>query len=465
MLPEEFIRHTEALMGESLWTILKDGLMEEPPVSIRMNPLKAQNMTPDDGVPVPWCQEGWYLPNRPVFTSDPLFHAGAYYVQEASSMFLDTVLREYVTEPVRMLDLCAAPGGKSTVARAVLPAGSLLISNEPIRKRAQILVENIQKFGHADVMVTNSYPRDYAASDLSFDVILADVPCSGEGMFRKDAEAIGEWSWQNVEKCWRLQREIITDIWNCLRPGGLLIYSTCTFNALEDEENVRFIRDELGAEILPVTIDPSWNITGSLVKDFPGPVYRFLPGKTKGEGLFMAVLRKDGNETDSGKRRTKEKERREKKQKVEVPTGWLSQADDFDFVLQGSKMMAVPKSWKTFYDQAVKSLHVMHAGVTIGEMKGKDLIPDQSLALSLARHPDAFPTVDLTEEEAIHYLRREPMPGMPDLPRGYCLVTCKGLPMGFLKNLGNRTNNLYPQEWRIKSSYIDAPSRIIHRNK
>ena len=177
-------------------------------------------------------------------------------------MFLDAVLRQYVKEPVTMLDLCAAPGGKSTVARTVLPQGSLLVSNEPIRKRAQILMENIQKFGHADVMVTNNYPHDYASSGLQFDVILADVPCSGEGMFRKDAEAIGEWSRQNVEKCWHLQREIVTDIWDCLRPGGLLIYSTCTFNALEDEENVRFIRDELGAEVLPVTVDPSWNITG-----------------------------------------------------------------------------------------------------------------------------------------------------------------------------------------------------------
>ena len=197
-LPGDFIRYMEGFMGESLWKELREGLMEEPPASISMNPFKAQDMTVNEGAPVPWCQGGWYLPTRPVFTSDPLFHAGAYYVQEASSMFLDTVLREYVKEPVTMLDLCAAPGGKSTVARAALPTGSLLVSNEPIRKRAQILVENLQKFGHPDIIVTNNYPRDYAASALSFDVILADVPCSGEGMFRKDAEAIGEWSWHLI---------------------------------------------------------------------------------------------------------------------------------------------------------------------------------------------------------------------------------------------------------------------------
>lgn len=464
-LPGDFIQYMEGFMGESLWTELRNGLMEEAPVSIRMNPFKAQDMTVDEGTPVPWCQQGWYLPSRPVFTSDPLFHAGAYYVQEASSMFLDTVLREYVKEPVIMLDLCAAPGGKSTVARAALPEGSLLVSNEPIRKRAQILMENIQKFGHADVIVTNNYPRDYASSGLQFDVILADVPCSGEGMFRKDAEAIGEWSRQQVEKCWRLQREIITDIWDCLRPGGLLIYSTCTFNALEDEENVRFIRDELGAEVVPITVDPSWNITGSLVPDFLEPVYRFLPGKTKGEGLFMALLRKEGDAMNTGKRKNKEKDRREKKTKIEVPAEWLSQADDYDYVQSSGKVMAIPRRWKTFYDQVLRTLHVMHAGITIGEMKGKDLIPDQSLALSIERNPQAFPAVELSVDEALGYLRKETLPGLSDNPRGYTVVTCQGLLLGFLKNLGNRTNNLYPQEWRIKSSHITEPCQIIHRNK
>ena len=464
MLPGDFTHYMETFMGEPLWTILKNGLMDDPPVSIRMNPFKASDMTVNDGVPVPWCRQGWYLPNRPVFTSDPLFHAGAYYVQEASSMFLDTVLREYVQEPVKMLDLCAAPGGKSTVARAALPSGSVLVSNEPIRKRAQILVENLQKFGHADVIVTNNYPHDYASSDLSFDVILADVPCSGEGMFRKDVEAIGEWSRQQVEKCWHLQREIVTEAWNCLCPGGLLIYSTCTFNALEDEENVRFIRDVLGAEILPVSVDPSWNITGSLVKEFQEPVYRFLPGKTKGEGLFMALLQKKDEFAIIGKTNTKERNRREKQQRRETAPEWLAHADDFDFVQQGGRMRAIPKRWRQFYDQTVKSLHVLHAGVSIGEMKGKDLVPDPSLALSVDRHPKAFPTVELTMEEAVSYLRREPLPGMPDRPRGYVVVTCMGLALGFLKNLGTRTNNPYPQEWRIKSTYIDSPSRIIHRN-
>ena len=462
-LPGDFIRYMEGFMGESLWKELREGLMEEPPASIRMNPFKAQDMTVNEGAPVPWCQGGWYLPTRPVFTSDPLFHAGAYYVQEASSMFLDTVLREYVKEPVTMLDLCAAPGGKSTVARAALPTGSLLVSNEPIRKRAQILVENLQKFGHPDIIVTNNYPRDYAASALSFDVILADVPCSGEGMFRKDAEAIGEWSWHHVEQCWRLQREIVTEAWECLRPGGLLIYSTCTFNALEDEENVRFIQEELGAEVLPVTVDPLWNITGSLVKDFAGPIYRFLPGHSKGEGLFMALLRKKGTDRAGTMKKTKEEGKRQKGLPEESARGWLMHGDRYDFLQHEGKLMAIPKTWKDLYSRVMKSLLVMHAGITIGEIKGKDLVPSQSLALSVERHPEAFPTVELTVEEAISYLRREPLPGMSDQPRGYVVVTCMGLALGFLKNLGTRTNNLYPQEWRIKSSYIDTPCLNIHR--
>lgn len=297
-LPEDFINYTKALTGNELWSIISRGLADEPPVSIRLNPFKCASGSPAESLSdgkVGWCDSGYYLNSRPNFTFDPLLHAGLYYVQEASSMFLDHVMRQYAYDgPLTMLDLCAAPGGKSTVARAALPEGSLLISNEPMRTRAQILAENMQKFGHEDVIVTNNYPRDFGKSRLMFDVILTDVPCSGEGMFRKDDTAISEWSVQNVEKCWRLQREIVSDVWQCLKPGGLLIYSTCTFNTKEDEENIRYITEELGAELLPVDIDESWKITGSLLSGFDKPVYRFLPGLTRGEGIFMAVMRKNG---------------------------------------------------------------------------------------------------------------------------------------------------------------------------
>ena len=290
-LPADFIRQTRLVMGEERLNRFLEALDEESPTSIRMNPSKGSLTV---GESVPWCPEGYYLEGRPQFTFDPLFHAGCYYVQEAASMFVSHILRQFVKEPVTMLDLCAAPGGKSTAARTVLPEGSLLVSNEPIATRAQILLENITKWGWKDCIVTNNYPRDYRKAKTCFDVILCDVPCSGEGMFRKDPGAISEWSLQNVEKCWRLQREIVADAWECLVPGGLLIYSTCTYNIKENEENVRWIMEEYDAEMLEVPTDPSWGITGSLLEGFSAPVYRFIPGFTKSEGLFICALRKRG---------------------------------------------------------------------------------------------------------------------------------------------------------------------------
>ena len=292
-LPEDFIRETRQVMGEDRFNRFLGAFDEEAPTSIRLNPKFDAGVRPRSQVP--WCPEGYYLEGRPQFTFDPLFHAGCYYVQEAGSMFVSHVLRHLVKSPVTMLDLCAAPGGKSTAARSVLPEGSLLVSNEPIANRAQILLENITKWGWPDCIVTNAYPRDFRKAKARFDVILCDVPCSGEGMFRKDPATISEWSLQNVEKCWRLQREIVADAWECLNPGGLLIYSTCTYNIKEDEENVRWILDTYDCEVLEIPTEPEWNITGSLLPGFSAPVYRFIPGITRSEGLFLAVIRKKGD--------------------------------------------------------------------------------------------------------------------------------------------------------------------------
>ena len=405
ILPEEFIQQTKAIMGDERFHTLLNALQEKPSVSIRLNPSKPNTHHPstlfqslpyggrlEGATPIPWCSTGYYLDDRPAFTFDPLLHAGAYYVQESSSMFLESVMKEYVTEPVCMLDLCAAPGGKSTLARTLLTPDSLLISNEPIRNRAQILSENVQKWGYPQHIVTNNYPKDFRKAKLLFDVILTDVPCSGEGMFRKDEGAIREWSPKNVEHCWKLQREIVGDIWNCLRLGGILIYSTCTFNTKENEENVRWIAEELGADILPVATEDSWNITGSLLKGFNEPVYRFIPGKTPGEGLFMAVLRKHGQA---------EKVRPEQLQKH------------------------------------LKMLHVM----------------PQDFQESLRQAQEA-PHVELSYEQAIAYLRREAIVLPPETPRGIVVVTYHQLPLGLVKNIGTRANNLYPKEWRIKSTHI-----------
>ena len=304
-LPEVFVRETRLLMGEARFSSYLEAFNEEAPVSIRLNPklypgARPQPQKPPTGAwpqyQVSWCPEGFYLEGRPQFTFDPLFHAGCYYVQEAASMFVCHILRELsILSPLNVLDMCAAPGGKSTAMLSVLPEGSMLVSNEPIPTRAQILLENITKWGAKNCTVTNNYPRDFKKAKAKFDLILCDVPCSGEGMFRKDPATISEWSLQNVEKCWRLQREIVADAWECLNPGGILIYSTCTFNTKENEENVRWIMDTYDAEVIDIPTDPSWHITGSLLEGFDAPVYRFIPGITRSEGLFVCVLRKSNH--------------------------------------------------------------------------------------------------------------------------------------------------------------------------
>ena len=432
-LPLAFTDYTRSLFGDNLYHTFLKGLDETAPVSIRLNPFKLAETThkvnPElNPHPIPWCKDGYWLETRPNFTFDPLLHAGAYYVQEASSMFLSHVLLHLVKQPVIALDLCAAPGGKTTCARTSLPVGSFLFSNEPIGKRAQILAENVQKFGHEDVVVTNNYPRDYKKTKLGFDVIIADVPCSGEGMFRKDPQSIEEWSPQNVENCWQLQRSIIADIWDNLKPGGILIYSTCTFNAHEDEENIAWILNEYDAELLSVPTEEAWNITGSLIdnplKDGRNfPVYRFIPGKTRGEGIFMAIIRKHGDNE----------------------------------ALINKTTIDIDKA----IAEARKRLRILSHGVKEGMQKGKNIIPDHTLALSFSADKSAYPNVEVDYQTAIAYLRHEAIVLSSDAPRGIVLLTYKGYPIGFAKNLGNRANNLYPQEWRIKSTHIPEEPMVL----
>ncbi len=459
-LPENFTQYTKSLMGDDLFARFAAALDEEPPVSVRVNTLKTSH-TPACGKPIGWCADGYYLKERPPFTFDPLLHGGCYYVQEASSMFIHHVLKEHVANPVRMLDLCAAPGGKTTAAMAALPVGSTMFCNEPIGLRAQVLAENIQKWGCPDVVVTNSYPADYARSGLAFDVVLCDVPCSGEGMFRKDSGAVAEWSVQNVEKCRQLQRTIVADAWRCLVPGGLLIYSTCTFNAHENEENVQWICSELGAEVLPVGVADDWGVTGSLLPGFDAPVFRFIPGVLCGEGLFMAVLRKT-DDTPCGQRKPKRKAAKAAMASgVKTAAGWIGDPSRYGIVADGDTIVAIPKPMEEAWQAAKAVLRPIHAGVTIGTVKGRDIVPAQSLALSSALAKGAFPTMELDYAEAISYLRREALTPHDAVPRGIVLATYKGVGLGFLKNLGNRTNNMYPQEWRIRSSHAPEPYSLL----
>jgi len=428
-LPKDFIEYTRRLMGEELYAAFEKGMQEEAPVSIRLNPFKlntAQVCVKDRETDVPWCRNAMYLTSRPNFTFDPMLHQGLYYVQEAASMFIDYVVRNVVQQPVRMLDLCAAPGGKSTCAYSALPAGSVLFSNEPMRQRAQVLNENILKFGVPHCLVTNNYARDYPKSRLLFDVILADVPCSGEGMFRKDAGAIADWSLTKVAECTALQREIITDIWPCLKPNGLLIYSTCTFNAHENEENVAWIAEHLGADFVSVPVPEAWHITGSLIDNHP--VYRFIPGKTQGEGLFMAILRKHNTSETEG-------------------------------------VFAESYAQQPISSKALAALNVLSHGPLPDEIKGKTALPHQSKALSIQFDTAAFPQISVSYAQAIAYLRGEALTLPTDTPRGIVTLRYANNPLGFVKNVGNRANNLYLQAWKIKSTHLpDTPPCIIqHR--
>ena len=401
---------------------------EEPPVSIRLNPMKVsdEQWQVVDGEPVPWCRNAYYLPRRPNFTMDPLLHAGCYYVQEAASMFLDEVLRQQVVNGTRYalgsskessncncLDLCAAPGGKSTLLRAALPEDSVLYSNEPVRQRASILLENVTKWGYHNHHVTNLYPRDYRRSKMMFDLILCDVPCSGEGMFRKDAATIAEWSPQNVEKCSRLQREIVSDAWACLNDGGLLVYSTCTFNTKENEENVRWMMEELGAQVLPVETRPEWNITGSLLEGFNEPVYRFIPGITRSEGLFMCILRKPYHN--------------EYRPLLLPVTHRVTDRNKGCYSRSQTAVATLP----------------MIGGMATDER---------------------YPQCQMSYAQAMAYLRHEALLLPENTPRGMVEVCFMGQPLGLVKNIGSRANNLYPKEWKIKTTHIPAEYEAILRH-
>lgn len=384
-------------------------------------------------------------------------------------MFLEQAIRTYVTTPVRCLDLCAAPGGKSTHLSSLLPDGSLLVSNEVIRNRSYILAENLAKWGNASTIVLNNYPAEIGeALPEQFDLIVTDVPCSGEGMFRKDEASVGEWSVENVQLCAARQRRILHDIWPALRPGGLLIYSTCTYNTEEDEENVRHIVEELGAEALPVATDETWHVTGPL--RYGNPVYRFFPHKTKGEGFFLAVLRKEGDEeyeaeNERPTKSSKNKGKKDKKATLPIPQeawDYFREKENITLEWDGPQLRMIPTAHKSFIDRIRdKRLRILSAGVVVGESKGKDLIPSQALALSLELNPSAFPDAELTWEEAIRYLRKEAITLPEGLPKGYLLMRYQGIPLGFVKHLGNRSNNLYPQEWRIRSGYLpDEPAGL-----
>lgn len=490
MIPQAFQQQMCALLGDNeagaLCTALSSGNL---PTSIRTNPFKplkdGENLfrqtdnavSPSDIAdsptlrPVAWCPSGSYLSERPSFAHDPLWHAGAYYVQEAASMFIAQAYKviestfstdDMIGAPLKMLDLCAAPGGKSTLWRSLLPDEALLVANEPIRQRAQILAENLTKWGHPHTFVTQAFPDAFTSLEDTFDIIATDVPCSGEGMFRKDEQAREEWSPAAVISCADRQRDILTAVWPALKDGGFCVYSTCTFNREENEDLVVWACDTLGAELVEIPTDPAWNIAG----DTTGrnlPVYHFFPHRTEGEGLFLALLRKKKGEMFNDRRKlqilldAREGNGRKRGAKSSVKPNatllsWLHNAEDFTFQCsEAGVWTAVPTAFVGIREQLAQVVPLLIGGIEIAEEKGKKLIPQHALAMSIAASSSAFPRVEIARDSALAYLHREAITLPAEAPRGYVLLTYRGLPLGFANNLGNRANNLYPNEWRLRN--------------
>ena len=437
MLSRDFIDFISPIFADEM-ADFEAAVTQPPVVSVRLND-KISLPQFADCEAVAWCESGRYLTERPNFTLDPLLHAGAYYVQEASSMFLQQALNYFVDKNARMLDFCAAPGGKTTLIAQHLTDG-VLVANEFVRQRAYILAENVQKWGRPQVIVTNNATSDFADFIGVFDAILVDAPCSGEGMFRKDANAIDEWSLQNVQQCVARQRQILADAWKCLKTNGILIYSTCTYNSLENEENVRWLCQNYDAEVLRIPLDDEWRVTET------AEGYHFYPHRTRGEGLFLTVIRKKQTEQSANLRL---KNTPKNLASTEF-ANCLKNADEYAlFEQQNGLKMAFLQQYVNLLQFCLKRLNVLHFGVPLAEPKGKDLIPQAGLALSKALNVPNFSTTEVDFSTALSFLRCEAI-NLPDAPRGFLLLTYQNLPIGWVKNIGNRCNNLYPQPWRIR---------------
>lgn len=442
--PIDFETRMKSTLGNK-WLDFVLAHEQAPPVSIRANPNKDNFPR---GIKIPWSDWGYYLPERPLFTLDPAIHAGNYYVQEASSMFLEQAVKQTtdLTKSLRVLDLCAAPGGKSTHLLGMINENSLLVSNEVIRSRAQILSENIQKWGCTNTIITNSDPAAFQKLQGYFDLIVVDAPCSGEGLFRKDPHASTEWSTDNVNLCSQRQRRILSDIWPALKENGILIYSTCTFNEKENEDNLNWLSENKGVEFIDLNIDPKWKI--EKVKTGKAIGYHFYPHKVTGEGFFISALRKIEPEQELRIRPGKNFSLASKKI-AEQLNDWAINPENFKTIRQDNLLIQLPTELYDDMDFISKQLHVVSKGTAIAEVKHEKLIPEHAIALSIHLNVALFPVINLNLNEALAYLRKDNLL-VGEGERGFALVAYNNSPLGWINQLGNRVNNLYPSSWRIR---------------
>lgn len=426
-----------ALLGDESEALLA-ALSGDSPVSIRLNPLKPAAIP---GEHVPWCTGGRYLPERPSFTLDPLLHAGAYYVQEASSMLLEQAFKRtgLAESDILALDLCAAPGGKSTHLASLLSRDSLLVSNEVTPARQGALLENLWKHGRANTVITGSAPAAFGSLTNTFDLVLVDAPCSGEGMFRKDPFARQQWNERLVVTCARTQQDILQLAWAAVRPGGWLIYSTCTWERSENEGQILDLVQH-GAEFIPIPIEDAWGVVATHAG------CRCYPHRVKGEGFFIALLRKPGE-------RTAHAIAEPRKPVPQELAAWLREPETSTVNERDGTLYASPSLWSTTMDLLSAHLRLLSPGIPIAERKGDRWRPLAVLALNQLLAPGTFPATDLDKEQALTFLRGETALGLgsnSDGINGVRLVRYAGLPLGFLHAAGDRWNNGWPKPWRIR---------------
>lgn len=417
--------------------------------AIRLNPRKLKECPFSSGGTVPWCESAFYLKERPVFTLDPLFHAGGYYPQDASSMFIDHVIHklEIGSKPVRALDLCAAPGGKSTLLNSSLHPDSLLVANEIIKTRVNILQDNLTKWGNANTVVTNNDPSAFDRLPGYFDIMVVDAPCSGSGMFRKDADAIDEWSEANVKLCSERQQRILAESMASLKTGGYLFYSTCSYSEEENEDIADWLIENGDFESIEIAIDDNWGIERTKSVGHGAHGYRFYPHKLGGEGFFITVLKKVAEQGTFNRKRIKP-------EKSDVPKGildtWILNVDEFFPFIHHDDLYIFPKKYENDLKYLQNVLYLKNAGINTGKLNRKELIPSHALALSNVLNP-GFQSLELSLEEAQNYLRKEnvTLDTVSSGMKSWTLAKYKGMSLGWMKLLPNRINNYYPKELRI----------------
>ena len=466
-IPAVLIDSLQEVKGFNVGSFIETHQRGEQITSIRFNPKKCTSPSnqqlelvshPELLELVPWSSFGYYLPERPSFTFDPLFHAGAYYVQEASGMFLEQALKQTVDllQPLRVLDLCAAPGGKSTLIESLISDKSILVSNEVIRSRASVLEENITKWGAQNVIVTNNDPISFQRLENYFDVIIIDAPCSGSGLFRKDPRAIDEWSEDNVKLCSHRQQRILADIYPALKKDGILIYCTCSYSEEEDECIADWLLDTFAVSNLQLTINDNgvkndWGIVETISRKHAAFSYRFFPDKVKGEGFFLSAFRKLYGDHFIYKQPKKLKLERVTKNEDVIVRRWLKEGQQLQLWKQGDLIFAFPAVLeKELLTVVSADLYIRKAGIAIGSFAGRELIPDHALALSEAVNPELV-TISLKKDDALQYLRKEEVK-ISSEHKGWALIQYEGMNLGWVKILPNRANNYYPREWRILKS-------------